>query len=372
MPLPFCVTRVRLLLRDLLVDRDRPDLAALERCEVPERFVWAVLPHAARTFSACIALLPARLARASAVAYLYCRALDSCEDLLPTAAEKIDALDAVCRRVAALAEGAAPPPLPHLERARPSDARDEAHLLLLRHLDRVDAAFARMPDEVRRLVRDLVTRMARGMAEAADAIERQHGTLASSEQLLGYCRAVLGEPVRFAARLVSLTRGTGAELPPELEEDAMRAGEMIQLANVTRDIEKDLRRGLAYHPALRDDLGRDPAVDGALARRVRRVRSELLDLALVRIPSYRRLVLALAPRRPSLVRGSAVLMLLFTDRYFRGCAERAGRRPWGRRRSGLGLIATALGAALSPSMGDRVLDRVERSFLGAARPSRRG
>ena len=41
-----------------------------------------------------------------------------------------------------------------------------------------------------------------------------------------------------------------------LREDCMLAGEMVQLANVTRDIEKDLRRGVADHPALKADLGR--------------------------------------------------------------------------------------------------------------------
>ena len=57
--LPFALRRPWLLLRDLWVDRDEPDLDKLRETRAPERFLWAILPHAARTFSACIAMLPA-------------------------------------------------------------------------------------------------------------------------------------------------------------------------------------------------------------------------------------------------------------------------------------------------------------------------
>ena len=65
----------------------------------------------------------------------------------------------------------------------------------------------------------------------------------------------------------------------------MTVGEMIQLANVTRDIEKDLLRGIAYDPRLRADLG--CAVDGdpSLAERIRSVRGDLLVMALSRASS---------------------------------------------------------------------------------------
>ena len=65
--LPFALRRPWLLLRDLWVDRDEPDLEKLRNTRAPEAFLWAILPHAARTFSACIILLPSRMARAAAV-----------------------------------------------------------------------------------------------------------------------------------------------------------------------------------------------------------------------------------------------------------------------------------------------------------------
>src|SRR6266576_3401517 len=97
--MPFWIRRPFLILRDLVTSRDNPDLAALARIEDPEAFVWAILPHAARTFSACIALLPERSALAAAVAYLYCRMLDTYEDLVPDPAARVGALRAFAERL---------------------------------------------------------------------------------------------------------------------------------------------------------------------------------------------------------------------------------------------------------------------------------
>src|SRR3954465_11049947 len=80
--------RPLLIARNILANRERPALEALSRIEDPERFVWEILPHAARTFSAAIAMLPARAALPAAVAYLYCRMLDTYEDLVPNRHER--------------------------------------------------------------------------------------------------------------------------------------------------------------------------------------------------------------------------------------------------------------------------------------------
>ena len=50
---PFWVRRPFLVVRDALADRERPDLDRLGRIDDPEAFVWAVLPHAARTKPSC-------------------------------------------------------------------------------------------------------------------------------------------------------------------------------------------------------------------------------------------------------------------------------------------------------------------------------
>ena len=81
MRIPFAVRRPWLLWRGARVDRNRPDLGRLAAIDDPMDFVWAMLPHTARTFAAGILMLPAAQAPTAAVAYLYCRMLDTYEDL---------------------------------------------------------------------------------------------------------------------------------------------------------------------------------------------------------------------------------------------------------------------------------------------------
>ena len=351
-PAPFFLRRPALLVRDLLADRERPDLDALGRIEDPERFVWAILPHAARTFSACIALLPAASARAAAVAYLYCRILDTYEDLSPDVDRTVAALHAFAARF----EADSLPPAPPLGDDRTVDARDRAHVLLVRRCDRVDALYATLPPGVRAIIADLVSAMAAGMAWAARAFHDQGGLLRGDAQLVRYCRAVLGQPVLFVARMVHLSETGDATLPPADAETAMLAGEFIQLANVTRDVEKDLARGVAYRPSLAPRLGArvprpgEPAPDDATAAAmhdVARARAELLDLALARAPAYDRLIDQLDRSVWSLTRASALLMLLFTERYDEARAERGGRPRAAPPASGLGLLAATVPAVLS-------------------------
>lgn len=360
------LARTRRLIGDLLVDRGRPDLERLAAISDPGRFLWAILPHAARTFSSCIALLPGPSARAAAVGYLYCRMLDTYEDLPRDPAEADASLAAFPARFGA--GETAPEPAPPLGATMPLDARDATHVLLVRRAEMIDRCYLELDPGARRLVRELVQAMAAGMRWSSSLLARQGRVFESEEQVLRYCRHVLGEPVVFAARLLRLESAGAAPLPPELQADALSVGEMIQLANVTRDIEKDLRRGVAYDARLRGDLGRDAAAadDPALDERIRVVRADLLTLALRRAAAYRRLVTALVPRRWSLARAAGVLMMLFTDRWFRACAIAAGRPAWGRHRSGAFLLGSSLLAGASGRRASRILFRIESDFLRAA------
>ncbi|MHC4577248.1 MAG: squalene/phytoene synthase family protein [Planctomycetota bacterium] len=356
--LPFALRRPWLLVRDLLVDRDSPDLDRLRALREPDRFLWAILPHAARTFSACIAMLPARSAKAAAVGYLYCRVLDTYEDLHPDPVEREKALRAFAARLAKDPPAAAPPIPPGNAR----DARDRGHLLLVERCELVDRVFVTLTAEQRAVIRDLVRSMADGMCWSSRTFREQGGVLRSEEQLAQYCRNVLGFPVVFTLRLLQ-----GGELPPALYEDAMTVGEMVQLANVTRDIEKDLRRGVAYHPRLA------PLLYGpADPQCVRAVREELLLFALRRASAYRRMVEAVDLPRLSLARASAVLMLLFTNRYFRSCARRVGRPGWRGPEHAVGLLICMLPAVGSRRWTRRVVRRIEHDFLHAAARRRSG
>jgi phytoene/squalene synthetase len=345
-----------LLIRGLLADRVRPDLESLARERDPERFVWRVLPHAARSFAASIVVLPADQARAAAVAYLYCRMLDTYEDLIPEPEDSIAEL----RRFSARFGEAAPAPPPAIPEDRARDHRDRVYLLLLSRCALVDAVFETLPPEVRERIGDLVASMAEGMAWSTEAMAGQGGTLRDAGQLERYCRNVIGHPALFTLRLVD-----GHELSEPAREDALEVSEMIQLANVSRDIERDLARGIAYHPALEPYLG----TAGERSEReaaIRRAREDYLAMALARAPAYRRLFVRLELGSTATVRTAAVLMLLFTDLHYRWCALRTGNPSWPGPRSRLGVLAASVPALISRRWASRVLERVEADFAAAA------
>jgi farnesyl-diphosphate farnesyltransferase len=367
----FALRRPFLILRDLVTSRERPDLERLARVSDPESFVWAILPHAARTFSACIAMMPARSALPSAVAYLYCRMLDTYEDLVPDPATREASLRAFAARLTGAdgrPESRRLQPAPPIHAASDRDDRDRAHLLLVRRAELVDTVFLTFDEQTRAVVRDLVRDMAEGMCWSSSTFASQKGVLCDEGQLSAYCRHVLGNPAVFGIRLLKFEHGQSPELSPVEREDAMLVGEMVQLANVTRDIEKDLRRGIAYDAALAGDLGRDVAAQAhaELTERVRAARERMLRFALTRASSYRRIIGAVRLPRWSLGRGSAVLMLLFTERYFRGCARRVGMRVWPGPDSVLTLLRRTFSATFSHRRAFQEMERVEREFLQAA------
>ena len=374
---PFWVRRPFLILRDIVASRERPDLERLAAIDDPEAFVWDILPHAARTFSACIAMLPARSALAAAVAYLYCRMLDTYEDLVPEPAEREASLHAFAARLDGAVADAPPeaiPSAPVITAALDRDERDRAHLLLVARAHLVDAVFTSLEPPTRRVIRDLVHDMAEGMAWSSATMESQGGVLEGEEQLAAYCRHVLGNPVAFCIRLLRVQAGQSPDLTEAERENAMRVGELVQLANVTRDIEKDLKRGIAYDAALREDLGRDAAGDDVLMERCRQVRARQLQMAMMRAPSYARLIDSLRLPRWSFARAAAILMLLFTERYYRGCVRRVGGTPWAGPDAALALHARTFRATFSPHVAEREIARVEAAFLGCAselRPSLR-
>ena len=341
-------------MRGLRADRNRPDLAALGAEPDPERFVWRILPHAARSFGASIVVLPKQQARAAAVAYLYCRMLDTYEDLAD--------VDARTNFLEEFAERFDSDPMsapPALVSPQAIDAGDRVHLLLLDRWQAVDSVYASLPAETRLLIAHLVHAMAAGMVWSSAVFDSQGGVLSNEEQLLRYCHNVIGEPALFALQLVG-----ERPLTPQQRLHARAASEMIQLANVTRDIEKDLDRGVVYDPSLRPFLSAQGG-DGAKSEAVLRSRRRHMRLALQRASSYRLLFEGFGRHRPS-TRVAAVLMLLFTDLHYRRTAAAVGEVPWEGPRGSMGTVMRALPSVLSQRYANRTVRRVERHFLAAA------
>ena len=221
--------------------------------------------------------------------------------------------------------------------------------------------FRTFPDEVRTQIAHLVRSMSEGMVWSTGVFERQGGVLADQEQLALYCRNVIGYPALF-----TLGQVADRELTDGAREDAFLVSEMIQLANITRDVERDLERGVAYHPALKPFLGRS-GYDPESKPVVNHVREEYMAMALSRVPAYRRLFEGLDLGGTAAVRTAAVLMLLFTDLHYRGCALRTGNVSWPGPRGRLQVIAKTLPSVISQAWAGNTIRRVEHDFLYAGR-----
>jgi phytoene/squalene synthetase len=368
-PTLISFSRPVLIARNLFANRERPDLTSLARIDDPEKFVWAILPHAARTFSACIAMLPTGSALPAAVAYLYCRMLDTYEDLVPNRTQREAQLTAFGARFGRITPEAGLPAAPRIVGAKDQDERDRAHLLLVERSALVDQVFMSFDADTRTVVADLVRDMAEGMRWSSATFAAQGGVLDGEEQLATYCRHVLGNPCVFMIRLTRLKSGRDATLADEEFERAMHIGEVLQLANVTRDVEKDLRRGISYDASLRADLDHDVHGDAPAMERVRNVRRRMLRTAFLRVPSYGTMVEAMRLPRMSFARASAVVMLLFTERYFRQCARRVGLPAWRGPDTAFSIIFRGFLAAASRRRAKREIARIESAFLECARAS---
>jgi phytoene/squalene synthetase len=350
----FAIKRLWLPVEGALVDRDKPNLRRLDSMEESEQFVWAMLPHAARSFAPSILLLPEHQARLAAVGYLYARMLDTYEDLSPNPEEARRAIESFARRFS-LSE---PGPAPDISESAAADVRDRAHVLLVRRHYLVDEVFSGLDAVGRKQIIRMVREMARGMVEFSEIFEEQGGVLDTEQQVIAYCHHVIGVPATFTLDL--MLEGAGEDH----QDQTMRVSELIQLANITRDVEKDLSRGIAYHPLLRSHIGNvepgEADEDTATARR------ELMLMATRRAGSFRRLLEAVDLPRLSPARSAAVLMMLFTDRHFRRCAVAAGLPSWsGPSRVG-SIILTAVPAAFSGWWANRILLRVERDLLATS------
>ena len=313
--------------------------------------MWAILPHAARSFAPSILLLPEDDARAAAVGYLYARMLDTYEDLSDDPAQAREALALFASRF----DGGRPGEAPPAPRPATSDLRDRTHLLLVDRHRLVDEVFMQLDSSTRARIIRLAQDMAAGMIEFSTIFERQQGVLDDERQVLDYCHRVIGLPALFVMETLL------GSLSGDHRRDALEVSELIQLANITRDIEKDLQRGIAYHPALRAHLGSNGEEVTALA--VAAARRDLILLATRRAGSFRRLVDAVGLPRLSPARAAAVLMVLFTDRHYRDCAIDAGMPPRSVSRRASTLIFTSLPAAISPRWAQRVMIRVETDLL---------
>jgi phytoene/squalene synthetase len=343
---------------NLLANRRQPSLSKLKAIKDPEQFLWQILPHAARTFSLVIVFLPPRMRRTLAVAYLYCRMLDTYEDLLPTAEEKKLALQCFIDRFGSSGGLKA---APSLDSELTSDARESTHLLLVNRAALIDRNFDRLDRPQQDAIRRLVRRMGEGMIWSSRIFAEQDGILRTPGQLSRYCWHVLGTPVLFADEVQRLDQG----LAPEIDDARLRlcavVGEVIQLANITRDLEKDYERGIFYHPDM-------PGLKGSRReRRIRDVRSELVLRAIRRFREFPEFFGSIPAPQISRARGAAMLLIITTYAYYWRAAQKVGLAAFDDRQriTGFGGALIWLKCVLSDRATSRFLKWLEKTVLTA-------
>ena len=341
---------------NLLANRRKPPLPKLKEIKDPEHFFWQILPHAARTFSLVIVFLPPRMRRALALAYLYCRMLDTYEDLLPTVDEKQRALQCFIDR---FDDPNGLKPAPAIDSALTTDPRESTHLLLVNRSADIDRNFERLDRPQQDAVRRLVRRMGTGMIWSSRIFDRQEGVLQTPGQLSRYCWHVLGTPILFADEMQRLDQG----LSPEIDDARLRlcatVGEVIQLANITRDLEKDYRRGIFYHPQL-------PGLEGARREQcIREVRSQLIMRAIRRFREFPRFFGTLPAPLISRARGAAMLLIITTYAYYWRAAQKTGLPAFDDRQriTRFGGALIWLKCVFSPRATSRFLKWLEKTVL---------
>jgi phytoene/squalene synthetase len=341
---------------NLLANRKQPPLSKLREIKDPERFLWHILPHAARTFSLVIVFLPPRMRRTLAVAYLYCRMLDTYEDLLPTIAAKQQALQSFIDR---FRNPENLRPAPALDASLSNDLRESTHLLLVNRAELVDRNFDCLNRHQQQAICRLVRRMGEGMIWSSQVFAEQDGVLQTPGQLSRYCWHVLGTPILFADEVQRLDQG----LAPEVGDARLRScavvGEVIQLANITRDLEKDLDRGICYHPQLAGLRGatREPGI--------REVRSQLVLRAIRRFREFPSFFEAIPAPRISRARGAAMLLILTTYAYYWRAAQKIGLPAFDARQriTRLGGTFTWIKCIFSRRAANRFLQWLEKTVL---------
>ncbi len=215
-----------------------------------EAFFLDSLRQVSRTFDFCIRVLPTRLRRPIALAYLLCRIADTVEDE-PSAppGRKAEAL-AGFRKALATPEpdGSLEDFLEGFFRSIPRDTPD---VRLGRESRRVLAGLRRLPRAQREAVVPWVSELASGMAEYSTRAPGPDGVLAlkDMEDLDNYCYYVAGTVGRMLTELFILDLGLSGERAAALRSRAVPFGQGLQLVNILKDVRPDSRRARCFLPA---------------------------------------------------------------------------------------------------------------------------
>jgi len=205
----------------------------------------SLLEETSRTFALCIPLLNDGVREQVEIAYLLFRIADTFEDASHwPVEERLAALDEFCDvlRIPQSAKQFA------AKWHAKKPASHAGYMRLIADAPRVIDAFAKMPAEAMDVVREHVTRSAKGMASFVAMTHDGRLQLHDMQQLRAYCYAVAGIVGEMLTELFLLDAPQLRSIGSFLRARAATFGEGLQLVNILKDSRSDFSEGRTYIP----------------------------------------------------------------------------------------------------------------------------
>lgn len=214
-----------------------------------EDFAWckSMLPKVSRTFALVISVLTGEKYKSILLAYLLCRIADTIEDnvFLP-AEKKYQILEDF---ISSLKSGQPADSISHAFSGHKTDDPDSD---LTFQADRVIRVFYTLPPETRDCIVPWVEEMVRGMKkfQAFSTPSETITAVKSVQELEEYCYFVAGTVGIMLTRLfIRFSPSISVENQEKMNRLAVSFGVGLQLTNILKDFNEDLRRGWCYLPA---------------------------------------------------------------------------------------------------------------------------
>lgn len=241
------------------VDRDGPGAKSVSEVQrssssapakiLTDEEVALLLQRTSRTFALAIPQLPHVLRKQVGIAYLLFRIIDSVEDGdAIVCSSKVRLL----RQISVILESADSDPLPAEKIAQFAGVLPTLHDAEL-ELHRVTASVIEtartFPGPRQRMIFSAVSRCARGMSRfLCSAGSAGHIRLQTTPQLHEYCFCVAGLVGEMLTQLFVADDPSLSDVSEQLAIHAAAFGEALQLVNILRDSEGDLRMGRTLIP----------------------------------------------------------------------------------------------------------------------------
>jgi farnesyl-diphosphate farnesyltransferase len=210
-------------------------------------FCSNLLPLVSRTFAPTIRMLPKKLYLPVTVAYLLCRIADTVEDESSLNREEKEIILSIYADILREPTNGNKDKFLELTAKIPENSTD---IILIRNLDKVLSVYKSFTYEVQKNIGVWVIEMTLGMKKYAQSVnKKKFQFLKSMQDLDEYMYYVAGTVGHLLTALFAhFSKKITPAVVQRLEKFSESFGKGLQLVNIIRDMNKDLRRGQSYIP----------------------------------------------------------------------------------------------------------------------------